>query len=84
MIGPEGYRVLLTRAEVAKIFGVHPRTVTNWAISGRLDCMVTPGGHRRFWEEDVKKMMEKNPPRGFSDSREVSKVNAKLNGGNGE
>lgn len=39
---------LLTPAEVARTFGVHPRTVSRWARTGRLPYVTTPGGRMRF------------------------------------
>ncbi|MGH3097490.1 MAG: BldC family transcriptional regulator [Streptosporangiales bacterium] len=54
---PEHHR-LLTPAEVAALFRVDPRTVTRWAVSGRLHSIRTPGGHRRFPEKDVLALLE--------------------------
>ena len=39
---------LLTPAEVAALFRVDPKTVTRWAKAGRVDCIRTLGGHRRY------------------------------------
>jgi excisionase family DNA binding protein len=39
---------LLTPAEVAALFRVDPKTVTRWAKAGRLACIRTLGGHRRY------------------------------------
>ena len=39
---------LLTPAEVAALYRVDPRTVTRWAKAGRLACIRTLGGHRRY------------------------------------
>lgn len=39
---------LLTAAEVGALFGVDPKTVTNWAKLGRVRFITTPGGHRRY------------------------------------
>ena len=39
---------LLTPAEVAALYRVDPRTVSRWAKAGRLDCIRTLGGHRRY------------------------------------
>jgi excisionase family DNA binding protein len=39
---------LLTPSEVAALFRVDPKTVTRWAKSGRLACIRTLGGHRRY------------------------------------
>lgn len=48
---------LLTPAEVAKLFRVDPKTVTRWAARGRLASFRTPGGHRRFRESEVRKLL---------------------------
>lgn len=45
---------LLTPAEVARLFRVDPKTVSRWAIKGKLTSIVTPGGHRRFYESEVR------------------------------
>ncbi len=39
--------------EVAKMLGVHPNTVRNWADQGRIPVQRTSGGHRRFNREDI-------------------------------
>ncbi len=39
--------------EAAKILGVHPATVRNWADRGELPFRRTPGGHRRFRRMDL-------------------------------
>jgi len=38
----------LNRANVARLLGVSPNTVTRWAREGRLPSQVTLGGHHRF------------------------------------
>ncbi len=55
---------LLTPGEVAEIFRVDPKTVTRWASSGRLPSLLTPGGHRRFWESDVLRLLKGMAPKG--------------------
>lgn len=45
-------RVLSTR-ELAALCGVNESTIKRWADSGRLECVKTPGGHRKFRAEDV-------------------------------
>ncbi len=44
---------LLTPAEVASMLRVDPKTVTRWALQGRLQSVRTPGGHRRYLETEV-------------------------------
>lgn len=44
---------LLTPAEVAALFRVDPKTVTRWAISGKLTSQRTLGGHRRYRAAEV-------------------------------
>lgn len=50
----EDGRVVLTVNEVAGMFKVDPKTVTRWANEGRLPHFKTLGGHRRFYEDEVK------------------------------
>lgn len=50
---------LMTRGEVAALCRVRPKTVTRWAIEGRIECVRTPGGHRRFRQSEVRKLMER-------------------------
>ena len=45
--------LLLTPGEVAALFRVDPKTVTRWAQDGRLTCIRTLGGHRRFRASEV-------------------------------
>lgn len=50
-------RRLLMPSEVAAIFRLDPKTVTRWAAAGRLTSIRTPGGHRRFDEAEVLKLI---------------------------
>ncbi len=43
----------LTPGQVARMLGVSPKTVYRWATAGRIPCVVTLGGHRRFRADDV-------------------------------
>jgi len=52
---------LLTPAEVAALLRVSSKTPSRWALAGKLDCVRTPGGHRRFREADVLALL--NGPR---------------------
>ncbi len=50
-------QALLTTAEVAGLFRVDPKTVTRWANNGKLTSLRTLGGHRRFLESEVLKLL---------------------------
>lgn len=49
---------LLTPGEVARLFGVDPKTVSRWADAGKLDAMRTLGGHRRYRVGEVEALLE--------------------------
>jgi excisionase family DNA binding protein len=49
----------LTRAEVSRLFGVSPSTVTRWARVGLLRAVRTPGGHYRFPESETRKAAQR-------------------------
>ena len=49
--------VLLTPSEVASLFRVDPKTVTRWAMAGKLTSIRTLGGHRRYKESEVKALI---------------------------
>lgn len=56
---PELSRGLLLRpAEVAEIFRVDPKTVTRWAVAGKIESVRSPGGHRRFPANAVVELLE--------------------------
>ena len=48
---------LLTPAEVAELFKVNPLTVTRWAVQGRIGSVRTLGGHTRYKEADVLRLL---------------------------
>lgn len=48
---------LLTPGQVARMFGVHPKTVWKWAAAGKLTSIRTLGGHRRFRESEVRALL---------------------------
>ena len=53
----EGRDRLMTPGEVATLFRVDPKTVTRWAVAGRIGSVRTPGGHRRFRESEVRALL---------------------------
>ncbi len=61
--GDSGHRAagseeLLTPGEVARLFGVDPKTVSRWSDAGKLDALRTLGGHRRYRVEEVEALLE--------------------------
>lgn len=48
---------LLTGREVADLFRVDAKTVARWAAAGKLEAIRTPGGHRRYREPEVLRLM---------------------------
>lgn len=56
---------LLRTGEVARLFRVSERAVTEWAARGRLPSLRTPGGHRRYPADEVLALYEElngDPP----------------------
>lgn len=49
-------RLLRTR-EVALLFEVSERAVTDWATKGRIPSIRTPGGHRRYPADAVARLL---------------------------
>ena len=58
--GPDEGGKLLTPSEVAELFRVDPKTVTRWAKTGKLSSIRTLGGHRRYWESEVRRLLEES------------------------
>lgn len=70
--GSSEQEVLLTPAEVAKLFRVDPKTVTRWAKAGKITAIRTLGGHRRYRQSEVQVLLKSVPNRGvqlMSDSK---------------
>lgn len=59
---------LMTPGEVASLFRVDPKTVTRWAVAGRIGSVRTPGGHRRFRESEVRALLRGEQRTGNSNS----------------
>ncbi len=49
-------RLLRTR-EVAQLFQVSERTVAEWARRGRIPSVRTPGGHRLYPADEVRRLL---------------------------
>jgi excisionase family DNA binding protein len=54
---PEVPQDLITPREVAALFCVNPKTVTRWAVAGRLTAYRTLGGHRRFSRAQIEQLL---------------------------
>ncbi|MFP4321457.1 MAG: MerR family transcriptional regulator [Anaerolineales bacterium] len=50
----------ISLGEAAKLLGVHPTTVRNWADQGELPFRRTPGRHRRFQRSVLKQWAVRN------------------------
>ena len=48
---------ILTPAEVAALFKVDIKRVSAWADQGKLTAFRTLGGHRRFYEDEVRALL---------------------------
>jgi excisionase family DNA binding protein len=48
----------LRAAEVADILHVSPKTVSRWAKEGKLPFMKTLGGHRRYPEAEIRRLLD--------------------------
>ena len=55
---PDGDGRFLRTREVALLFQVSERAVTDWARRGRLPSVRTPGGHRRYPATAVRGLLE--------------------------
>ncbi len=49
-----GFEVLLTPRDAAAILAVNTRTLSKYADMGRLRCVKTEGGHRRYPADAVR------------------------------
>jgi len=63
-------RFLRTR-EVALLFQVSERAVTDWARKGRIRSVRTPGGHRRYPAGHVRSLLEASGQADLIDLRDA-------------
>ena len=61
---PAEQEVLLTPAEVAKLFRVDPKTVTRWAKAGKITAIRTLGGPRRYRQSEIQALIKTTSPKG--------------------
>jgi excisionase family DNA binding protein len=55
MVEPD--EALMTPREVAAMFRVDSKTVARWAKAGKLKCVRTPGGHRRYKVSEIQALI---------------------------
>lgn len=60
-------RALMTPGEVADLFRVDPKTVTRWAERGLINSIKTPGGHTRFFQDEIHKLLNGEDPNSIED-----------------
>ncbi len=51
--------------EASALLDVHPTTLRHWADRGQVRVYRTPGGHRRFSEEDIRALLKDSSARGL-------------------
>lgn len=51
---------MLRTADVALLFEVSERTVSEWAKKGQIPSVRTPGGHRRYPAEGIRAVLEES------------------------
>ena len=84
---PEQARWLPLR-DACRLLDVNEATLRQWADNGYLRVYRTPGGHRRFWSDDVTSLTDEGPPggrRGSDDELEGSalrRIRRRLHGDN--
>lgn len=63
---------LMTTRQAAKLLGVGTTSIKRWADSGLLECVKTPGGHRRFPRVSVESLVGRTPDAQPEHSSEVA------------
>jgi len=53
---------LITTVEACRLAGVGPTAIKRWADGGRLHCVRTPGGHRRFRRAELEALIREVRP----------------------
>ncbi len=53
MVSSSASAEYLTPGQAASLLHVSPKTLNRWAHEGRVPCIVTLGGHRRFRRDQI-------------------------------
>jgi excisionase family DNA binding protein len=56
---------LLSSTQAARFLGVHTASIKRWSDQGKLNCIRTPGGHRRFLRSELEAMAKPEPSSDF-------------------
>ncbi|WP_287254137.1 MULTISPECIES: helix-turn-helix domain-containing protein [unclassified Moorena] len=48
----------ITPVEAQKKSGYNTRTLARWAEAGKIECIKSPGGHRRYLASSIEKLIE--------------------------
>ncbi len=48
----------LTLSKASRLLGIHPTTLRTWVDAGMVHAFLTPGGHRRFRESELRAFLE--------------------------
>ena len=68
----------LPLGEAASVLGVDEATLRHWADAGRVRTFRTPGGHRRFLQDDLQALIQRDTPRVNDLGHLVARRGAKL------
>lgn len=72
----------VTLARACEVLGVNESTVRRWADSGQLHVFRTPGGHRRFAEDELYALLESgNQPERVLENAAVTRIRRGLHSG---
>ena len=52
---------LLSIREASRLLGVSEVTLRQWTAEGRIKAFITPGGHRRYDEADIRRFKDSRP-----------------------
>ncbi|MDR7417985.1 MAG: helix-turn-helix domain-containing protein [Armatimonadota bacterium] len=68
----------LSLGEAASQLGVDEATLRHWADTGKIRTFRTPGGHRRFQQDDLRALIQRETPRVDDLANLVERRSAKL------
>jgi excisionase family DNA binding protein len=62
MMKRSGMADMLSSGEAAIMLGISTKTLARHAADGRIPCIRTPGGHRRFYRVDIEDVANRRLP----------------------